>query len=277
MPARTQVATSSLAPFSPEERAYLERFVDLLRTNQIEDPKYAEIERTLTHGLHDPEIGATGPWLERGCILFSQFYATALWIAERLAERLPKEVIGLYAGSGRSALLCGTTFERIDREVIKSKVRDGEIRLVVGTDAASEGLNLQRLGTLINVDLPWNPTRLEQRKGRIQRIGQIRDEIYILNLRYRGSVEDRVHQLLASRQQTLHALFGQIPDTLEDIWVLVARHAEQDARQRIDLVPRVHPFERRYERRPEPVDFESCTRVLTAEVQLDSLKSAWNT
>ena len=43
-------------------------------------------------------------------------------------------------------------------------VRRGELRLLLGTDAASEGLNLQRLGTLINLDLPWNPTRLEQRK-----------------------------------------------------------------------------------------------------------------
>jgi superfamily II DNA/RNA helicase len=154
-------------------------------------------------------------------------------------------------------------------------VRTGEIRLLAGTDAASEGLNLQRLGTLINVDLPWNPTRLEQRKGRIQRIGQIQPEVRILNLRYRGSVEDRVHQLLASRQQTIHALFGQIPDTLEDVWVLVARHQEEDAQSRIDLVPTVHPFEMRYERRPENIDFESCARVLTADVQLEALLAGW--
>lgn len=51
-------------------------------------------------------------------------------------------------------------------------IEDGTLRLLLGTDAASEGLNLQRLGTLIHIDLPWNPTRLEQRKGRIQRIGQ---------------------------------------------------------------------------------------------------------
>jgi superfamily II DNA/RNA helicase len=60
-------------------------------------------------------------------------------------------------------------------------VRTGEIRLLLGTDAASEGLNLQRLGTLINLDLPWNPTRLEQRKGRIQRIGQLKDTVHVKN------------------------------------------------------------------------------------------------
>lgn len=65
-------------------------------------------------------------------------------------------------------------FHRLNREALKRRITTGELRLAIGTDAASEGLNLQRLGTLINLDLPWNPTRLEQRKGRIQRIGQLR-------------------------------------------------------------------------------------------------------
>jgi len=70
--------------------------------------------------------------------------------------------------------------------------------LMLGTDAASEGLNLQRLARLINLDLPWNPTRLEQRKGRIQRIGQIHDTVEIYNMRYKDSVEDRVHDRVLS-------------------------------------------------------------------------------
>lgn len=64
-----------------------------------------------------------------------------------------------------------------------------KLKILVGTDAASEGLNLQTLSTLINVDLPWNPTRLEQRKGRIQRIGQLADTILTYNMRYKDSVE----------------------------------------------------------------------------------------
>ncbi len=67
-------------------------------------------------------------------------------------------------------------FTSAPRDLIKERVRKGEIRVLIGTDAASEGLNLQRLGTLINLDLPWNPSRLEQRKGRIQRIGQLREK-----------------------------------------------------------------------------------------------------
>jgi SNF2 family DNA or RNA helicase len=59
-----------------------------------------------------------------------------------------------------------------------------KVKKLVDTDASSEGLNLQTLGFLVNFYLPWNPTRLEQRKGRIQRIGQVYDK-YIYNLRYK--------------------------------------------------------------------------------------------
>jgi hypothetical protein len=59
------------------------------------------------------------------------------------------------------------------------------------------------------------------------------------------------------------------------VWVLVARHEEEEAQKRIDLVPTVHPFELRYEHKPEPVDFESCARVLTAEAQLPMLLRSW--
>lgn len=149
-----------------------------------------------------------------------------------------------------------------------------DVALVVGTDAASEGLNLQKIGSLINLDLPWNPMRLEQRKGRIQRIGQVRDEVYVYNLRYRGSVEDRVHEILSDRLKSISDLFGQLPDTLEDVWVAVAQRDDEKAQQIIDAVPTSHPFEMRYDR-IEPVDWESCSQVLDADTQLDPLLRGW--
>ena len=119
----------------------------------------------------------TGPsgWLARGCIIFSQYFDSVRWLSEQLVQDLPGERIAVYAGSGKSGIWEGDRFAAIPREDIKQQVRKGQLRLVIGTDAASEGLNLQRLATLINPDLPWNPTRLEQRKGRIQRIGQLAD------------------------------------------------------------------------------------------------------
>ena len=84
---------------------------------------------------------------------------------------MPDEAIGVYAGEQWSGIMHRGIFTRTPRDVLKEKVRTGQIRVLIGTDAASEGLNLQRLGTLINLDLTWNPSRLEQRKGHIQRIG----------------------------------------------------------------------------------------------------------
>jgi superfamily II DNA/RNA helicase len=165
-------------------------------------------------------------------------------------------------------------YRKVDRENIKQMVRRGEIRLLLGTDAASEGLNLQRLGSLINLDLPWNPTRLEQRKGRIQRIGQLQDVVYIYNMRYLNSVEDRVHELLSKRLESIYQLFGQLPDVLKDVWIDVALRQDEQARQIIDAVPKQHPFEIKYHRL-EKVPWESCSRVLDATDRKQHLIKGW--
>lgn len=157
---------------------------------------------------------------------------------------------------------------------MKRQVQSGELRILFGTDAASEGLNLQRLSTLINIDLPWNPTRLEQRKGRIQRIGQAHDEILIYNMRYRGSVEDRVHGMLSARLEHIHAMFGQLPDVLEDAWIQVALGEEKAARQIIDAVPQQHPFEMKYNR-IESINWESCAQVLSEADKRTVLLKGW--
>src|SRR5262249_27690142 len=158
----------------------LELFLKALEASQERDPKYGVVLDCLTRRN----------WLEKGCIIFSQFYGSVRWLAEQLVQDLPGERVAIYAGSGKSAIWPNGSFNPAEREDIKDQVRLGRIRLLLGTDAASEGLNLQRLSTLINLDLPWNPTRLEQRKGRIQRIGQLSDTVLVYNMRYLDSVED---------------------------------------------------------------------------------------
>ena len=148
--------------------------------------------------------------------------------------------------------------------------------LLVATDAASEGLNLQRLETLINVDLPWNPARLEQRKGRIDRIGQLAASIDILNLRYRGSVEDQVHDVLSARLEKIREIFGTIPDTLEDVWVEMAIGEVEEARHRIDEVPSRHPFYIRYASDMPETAWERCAQVLDRYDVHRVLKKGWS-
>lgn len=261
----TELQQSAGRTLTPSERELLTRFAAALEANQERDPKY---ERVV-------EILRGEGWLEkRGVIVFSQFYDSVRWLAEQLVHDFPEEKIGLYAGSGRSALWLEGKVRNASREELKEGVKNGSIRLLLGTDAASEGLNLQRLGSLINLDLPWNPTRLEQRKGRIQRIGQIHSDVWIYNMRYLGSVEDRVHQLLSDRLQGIHALFGQLPDVLEDVWIDVALGEVEDAKKRINATPLKHPFEMRY-RKVERVDWESCAQVLTAEAKATTLRKGW--
>ena len=257
-------APAQFRTLAAEERALLERLAETLEAHAEQDPKRAAVLRLLRHD----------GWLAEGCIVFSQFYDSVWWLANQLSAELPDEPVGIYAGANRSGVLRGGVFERRSRDALKDAIRGRELRLLIGTDAASEGLNLQRLGTLVNLDLPWNPSRLEQRKGRIQRIGQVRSEVDVCNMRYAGSVEDRVHALLSERCEHISALFGQLPDTLEDVWVQVALGELAEAQRTIDAVPRQHPFALRY-RDVRHVDWESCAQVLDDAARRTTLERGW--
>lgn len=267
-----QAARETFRSLNPTERSLLQTFVHILEANQMSDPKFAVVVRLLKEGH---VMAGPTPWVSMGCMIFSQYYDSAQWIAARLsAEEFPGMDIGLYAGSGRSALYRDGVRQSADREDLKARVRTGELTIMIGTDAASEGLNLQRLGSLINLDLPWNPTRLEQRKGRIQRIGQKRDTVFVYNMRYRGSVEDRVHQLLSQRLAEIHGMFGQLPDTLEDVWIQVALGEVERAKKIIGSVPKQHPFEARYNQISN-VKWETCSEVLNAVERRQNLLKGW--
>jgi len=259
------VEVEKLKSLTSAEREILQAFVNALEANQERDPKYQVVVDVLLHR----------GWLEAGCIIFSQYFDSIFWLGNQLSQELPQETIGIYAGGQKSGIISGGVFTRQEREELKQMVRRGEIRLLLGTDAASEGLNLQRLGTLINLDLPWNPTRLEQRKGRIQRIGQLRDIVYVYNMRYKGSVEDRVHELLSDRLAAIHQMFGQIPDVLEDVWIEVAMGEIERAKKTIDAVPKQHPMMRKYHQKIEKIAWESCAQVLDASDQRQHLLQGW--
>jgi len=270
---RPPQSVSDFKDFTSDELARLERCLELLKVGGSNDPK---LDAVLGY-LLGTQPGTSQRWLDLGCILFSQYYDTVRWVGNEMAKRaeFAGMDIGLYAGTNRSGFWRDGKFQRCKREALKERVRGGDLKLILGTDAASEGLNLQRLSTLINIDLPWNPTRLEQRKGRIQRIGQVRTEIWIANLRYRDSVEDRVHQVLADRLEAIHGLFGQIPDTLEEVWVQIALQNEQAANQLIDRTKATrNPFDVKYSKVDE-ADWETCSTVLEPMTVNEQLSQGW--
>ena len=93
-------------------------------------------------------------------------------------------------------------------------------------------------------------------------------------MRYKDSVEDRVHTLLSERLEGIYTVFVQIPDVLEDAWILVAEGQQERARLIIDGVPKEHPFTLRYTK-VENVHWESCIEVLYDEEKLKVLSKGW--
>jgi hypothetical protein len=84
----------------------------------------------------------------------------------------------------------------------------------VCTDAAAEGLNFQFCGALVNYDMPWNPMRVEQRIGRIDRLGQRFSDIRIINLHYEDTVEADVYRALRSRISIFEKVVGGLQPIL---------------------------------------------------------------
>ena len=262
-----------LSSLTPTEAGHLRIIVEELSRTEAHDPKLAAVRYFLTE--HQTE-GKT--WLEHGCIIFSQYYDTAHWIASELAKTLPGEPVAVYAGTGKSGMFRGAEFASIEREEIKKAVKKRSVRLVVATDAACEGLNLQTLGTLINVDLPWNPSRLEQRLGRIKRFGQARRTVDMLNLVYHDTRDEDVYQVLSRRMKDKFDIFGGTPDTIEDDWIDDVKRLEEKMDEYIHLRQKARDvFELRYKETidPDKNRWELCSRVLARRDVVEKLSESW--
>lgn len=262
-----------LSHMTPEEVACLREIENQLSRPEATDSKLDTVKWFLNEFRSDEKT-----WHEHGCIIFSQYYDTAEWIAGELAKSFKNEVVAVYAGAGRSGLYCNEQFNTVDREVIKAAVRNREIRLVVATDAACEGLNLQALGTLINIDLPWNPSRLEQRLGRIKRIGQARKYVDMLNLVYHETQDEKVYTVLSERLQDTFDIFGSLPDTIEDDWI----KDEETIRERMDsyihereIAENAFSVKYRTSLDPESNKWELCAKVLSRKNIVDLLSEPW--
>ena len=231
----------------------------------------------------DPKLNAVihylerEKWLDHGVIIFSQYYDTTKWVAEELAERYPDESIGLYAGAGRSRLYRSRESVSSKREKLKTMVSEGEIRIMVATDAACEGLNLQALGALINIDLPWNPTKLEQRIGRIKRFGQAREKVDMLNLVNEQTVDETVYERLSERMRDRYDLFGSLPDTIRGEWIDDIETLGEKIDQYIDAQKEATGFDLRYTStmNPSDKDWRDCSKVLSRRDFAQLMKLSW--
>lgn len=249
-----------------EEREVLQRLIARLERLEA-DPKMEAVVHFL-----DKEH-----WLDLGVIIFSQYYDTAKWLADSLAARYPEEAVGLYAGAGRSRLYQRGDSVSVERETLKRMVTEHQIRVMVATDAACEGLNLQTLGTLINIDLPWNPTRLEQRIGRIKRFGQRRETVDMLNLVFEQTVDEKIYERLSERMKNRYDLFGSLPDTTKDEWIMDIETLGEKLDEYINAQKSATGFDLRYTgtMMPPEKDWREFTEVLSRRDLATLMCSAW--
>jgi len=195
------------------------------------DRKWEEL-RQLLH--HRPEMFDAGGH-QRKLIIFTEHRDTLSYLADQIRTFLGRAeaVITIHGGMGREAR----------RTAQETFTQDKEVLVLVATDAAGEGINLQRAHLMVNYDLPWNPNRIEQRFGRIHRIGQT-EVCHLWNLVAIETREgDVFHRLFEKLDQERKALGGQVYDVLgklfqeerlRDLLVQAIRHGDRpDVRERV--------------------------------------------
>lgn len=139
-------------------------------------------------------------------VIFTEHRDTLAYLEERIRTLIgrPDAIVCIHGGMGRE--------ERMKAQ--EAFRHDPEVRVLIATDAAGEGINLQRAHLMVNYDLPWNPNRLEQRFGRIHRIGQT-EVCHLWNLIAEETREGEVYRkLLDKLEEARTALGGQVFDVL---------------------------------------------------------------
>ena len=142
-------------------------------------------------------------------VIFTEHRDTLNYLSERITTLLGRSdaIVTIHGGMGRE--------ER--RTAQESFLHDPHVQVLLATDAAGEGINLQRAHLMVNYDLPWNPNRLEQRFGRIHRIGQT-EVCHLWNLVAQETREGDVYRTLLEKiEEARKALGGQVFDVLGKI------------------------------------------------------------
>lgn len=171
-------------------------------------------------------------------LIFSRYTDTTRTIENELWKSFPNLSIGRYDGDF-IRIREKNELAPIDvtKENLIKRLSLNEIDVIVCSDAASEGLNLQSASAVINVDVPWNPARVLQRIGRVDRLGQTSEIVKIFNLVYFGTIEERMYRVLDDRQTEAIRYLGEMPELLA---TEESRHLYQvfgvPITQRVDLV-----------------------------------------
>ena len=160
------------------------------------DTKYAKLLEALT------QVREAG---FRQVMIFSYFRLTLEYLSERLVSQ------------GFSVRVMHGGVPPMARDSIQSDFRAGVFEILLISEVGSEGLDFEFCGALVNYDLPWNPMRVEQRIGRLDRFGQKHERIHIYNFAVSGTVEDRILLRLFDRIRVFESSIGELEPILADV------------------------------------------------------------
>jgi superfamily II DNA or RNA helicase len=181
--------------------------LEVLRSG--EDAKWTQLNRIL-----DDDLMVDSQGNRRKLIIFTEPKDTLHYLTDKVRARLgnPEAVDVIYGGVTRE--------ER--RKVIERFMQDRDMLVLIANDAAGEGVNLQRGHLMVNYDLPWNPNKIEQRFGRIHRIGQT-EVCHLWNIVAADTREGEVYaRLLEKLEAAREALGGRVYDVLGELFDGVA-------------------------------------------------------
>ena len=209
------------ADYAREEIAYVEDFLHALRAMSAYDSKVTRLLADLDAAFRERDTA----------LVFTAYTDTMDFLREHLRQKYGPQV-ACYSGRG-GEWWDGNAWVPIGKEELKNAFREGErIKILLATEAASEGLNLQTCGVLINYDMPWNPMRVEQRIGRVDRIGQRYPRVWIYNYFYEETVEAKIYQALNTRIDWFQDVVGPLQPILARVGRAIQRVALTTADER---------------------------------------------
>ena len=209
------------------------------------DNKYSLLVREL-RSLWETDPGAK-------IIVFSSFRPTLHYLRDRLR------------GDGVGTELLHGSVKRPRAEILARFERDDDIRVLLSSEVGSEGVDLQFSAIVVNYDLPWNPMRLEQRIGRVDRLGQTSDKVTILNLIYDDTIDQRIYLRLYERLEIGRRALGEMEAILGDpiyqmtLKLLDPQLTDAQKEEAIDQTAIALENEGRRRRNSRPRPAPSCT------------------
>ena len=209
---------------SPLKKQIYHAIVNELNYEELKenDSKYNELLKILK--------GYWSDYPNKKVILFAFYTETLRYLQERLSE------------DGIASVLIMGGMKESKKELI-NRFKDGNARIMLSSEVAAEGVNLQFCSFLINYDMPWNPMRVEQRIGRIDRIGQKEDRIQILNFFYNETIDERIYNRLFQRLDKFREALGDhegvLGEKIMDMTYYLLSH-KLTPEQELDQIEQTH-------------------------------------